>query len=98
MNTPIETTANMLADAEHDARSLPGPNATAGAEDRPRRINPTPMLNRQECREFLLAAAKQHRPFNKFTRVSEETLVRINAAVRLLMIDHVKRMPSKGRG
>jgi hypothetical protein len=62
-----------------------------------RSINPTPLLCRSAVRQCLLDAAKQHRPFNKFNRVSEETLIAANEAVRQFLVSHVKRMPSKGR-
>lgn len=59
-------------------------------------VNPTPLLNRQAVREFILETAKKQRPFNKFSRVSEETLVAINAQLRVLIVGRVKQAPSKG--
>ncbi len=63
---------------------------------RPTTLNPTPLLNRSAVREFLLEAAQRHRPFNKFSRVSEDTLVAINAELRAICVSRVKQMPSKG--
>jgi hypothetical protein len=60
-------------------------------------MNPTPLLCRLAVREFLLDLAKQERPFHKFTRVSEETLLLAQGALRNFLVNHVKRMPSKGR-
>jgi hypothetical protein len=62
-----------------------------------RSINPTPLLCRSAVREFLLDVAKQERPFHKFTRVSEETLLAAQGAVRTFLVNHVKHSPSKGR-
>lgn len=59
-------------------------------------INPTPLINRSACREFILQAAKQHRPFNKFSRVSEDTLIAANAMLRQWLVSRVKGTPSKG--
>ena len=59
-------------------------------------VNPTPLLCREHVREFLLDAAKAHRPFNKFSRVSEDTLVAANAALRQWCVSRVKSTPSKG--
>ena len=60
-------------------------------------VNPTPLLNRTAVRDFLLEVAKDQRPFNKFTRVSEDTLIRANAVVRSFCVTHVRGMPSKGQ-
>ena len=57
----------------------------------------TPLICRRRVREFLLETAKQLRPFNKFSRVSEDTLMQANAQLRAFLVSHVKRMPSKGR-
>ena len=59
-------------------------------------VNATPLLCREHVREFLLDAAKQHRPFNKFSRVSEDTLIAANAALRQWLVSRVKSAPSKG--
>lgn len=59
-------------------------------------LNPTPLLCRSAVREFLLEAGKQHRPFNKFSRVSEDTLIAANAQLRAWLVARVKSSPSKG--
>lgn len=59
-------------------------------------VNATPLLCRQHVREFLLEAGRQHRPFNKFSRVSEDTLLAANAALRAWCVSRVKAAPSKG--
>jgi hypothetical protein len=71
---------------------------TTNIEPSPQResVNPTPLLCREHVREFLLDAARRHRPFNKFSRVSEQTLVAINAKVRAICVSRVKQLPSKG--
>ena len=60
-------------------------------------VNSTPLLCRSKVRELLLDLSKQFRPFNKFNRVSEETLIAANEALRAWAVGHVKRMPSKGK-
>ena len=60
-------------------------------------INPTPLLCRSKVRDLALDLARQLRPFNKFNRVSEETMIAANEAVRQFLEGHVKRMPLKGR-
>lgn len=62
-----------------------------------RAVNVTPLLNRSAVRNFLLEFARSARPFNKFNRVSEETLLSVNNGVRMYCQNHVRRMPSKGR-
>lgn len=65
---------------------------------RPREtVNPTPLLCRSKVRALFLDTAKRERPFNKFTRVSEDTLVQANEVLRAWCVQHVKRMPSKGQ-
>lgn len=59
-------------------------------------VNPTPLLCRAAVRRFLLETAKRERPFNKFKRVSEDTLVAANAELRRWLVSRVKSMPSKG--
>jgi hypothetical protein len=72
-------------------------NEEARADRMTQHVNPTPLLCREHVREFLLDLAKQERPFHNFTRVSEETLIAAQGAVRTFLVNHVKRMPSKGR-
>ena len=60
-------------------------------------VNPTPLLCREHVRRYLLDSAKQLRPFNKFNRVSEETLIAANEVLRAWCVGHVKRLPSKGK-
>lgn len=59
-------------------------------------VNLTPLLNRKAVRQAFLEAAKMHRPFNKFSRVSEDTLIQANCALRGWILNHVKSAPSKG--
>jgi hypothetical protein len=59
-------------------------------------LNLTPLLCRSAVRQFLLDAGKQHRPFNKFSRVSEDTLIAANAMLRAWCVSRVKSAPSKG--
>lgn len=66
------------------------------AEEKLGSVNPTPLLCREHVREFFLEAAKHHRPFNKFSRVSEDTLIAANAALRQWIVSRVKAAPSKG--
>lgn len=63
---------------------------------RPRALNPTRFLCREEVRKFLLEYAQENRA-HKWDRVSEETLVALNEIVRAAAIGHVKRAPSKGK-
>jgi hypothetical protein len=78
---PMAATANRILD-EHRG---------------PQHVNATPLLCRSKVRELALDVSKQLRPFNKFNRVSEETLIAANEAVRAFVVGHVKRMPSRGR-
>jgi len=59
-------------------------------------VNPTPLLNRQAVRELFLDTARRERPFNKFSRVSEDTLITANAMLRQWIVARVKAAPSKG--
>lgn len=71
---------------------------TAGIEmkGRPRALNATCFLNRAVVRDFLLERARRTRA-HKFTRVSNETLVKLNEILRAAMLGHVARFPSKGK-
>lgn len=70
--------------------------ATSSAATKPRALNPTRFLCRSEVRKFLLEFAREVR-WQKFERVSEQTLIDINEQVRQLLISRVKRIPSKGK-
>ncbi|HMP83236.1 MAG TPA: hypothetical protein PKA41_11095 [Verrucomicrobiota bacterium] len=59
-------------------------------------VNATPLLCRSAVRQLLLDTAKRERPFNKFSRVSEDTLVAANAMLRQWIVQRVKSAPSKG--
>jgi hypothetical protein len=59
--------------------------------------NPTPLLCRSAVRELLLELARRERPFHKWTRVSEDTLITANEHLRVFLIGHIKRLPSKGK-
>lgn len=54
-------------------------------------------INETRVRKFLLETAKVQRPFNKFSRVSQDTLDSINAQVRQLLLHVLHRTPSKGK-
>jgi hypothetical protein len=60
-------------------------------------LNTTPLICRSKVRELLLDTARRERPFNKFNRVSEDTLRQANEVLRAWCVQHVKRMPSKGQ-
>lgn len=64
--------------------------------NRNRALNPTRFLCRSEVRSFLLEFARANRA-HRFERVSEETLLAINEFVRQKLVDHVRRLPSKGK-
>jgi len=59
-------------------------------------VNPTPLVNRTHVREFLLEEARRTRA-HKFTRVSEDTLIAVNAQVRQHLVSIVRQLPSKGQ-
>lgn len=59
-------------------------------------VNPTPLLCRSAVRKFFLDTAGRERRFNKFSRVSEDTLVAANAMLRQWIVARVKSAPSKG--
>lgn len=63
---------------------------------RPRTLNPTRFLNRAAVREFLLETAEQTRA-HKFTRVSQATLVDINARVMNKCLEIARTVPSMGK-
>lgn len=65
--------------------------------ERLRTINPCPLLCQSAVRKLLLEVAAKERPFHKFTRVSGETMIRLNEIVRAAAIGHVKQLPSKGK-
>lgn len=69
------------------------PTITAAGEYK---VNPTALLCRAAVREFILDAAQKHRPFNKFRRVSNDTLIAANMMLRQWLIERVKKAPSKG--
>ena len=56
-----------------------------------------PLINRTQVREYLLDTAKQNRPSNKFTRVSEETLIAAEAYLRAWCVSRVHKTPSRAK-
>ena len=68
----------------------------ANGKTRLRTLNPTCFLNSNACREFLLEFAGGTRA-HKYTRVSGETLQRLNEHLRAQMIALVRGLPSKGK-
>lgn len=79
-------------DMNAGAQSSGGPESNRRA----RLLNPTRFLNRAAVREFLLETAAQTRA-HKFTRVSEATLVDINARVMNKCLEVVRSTPSRGK-
>ena len=59
-------------------------------------INPCPFLCQSAVRKFLLDQAKRTRA-HAYSRVSGQTMIEINEAVRQLCIDKVRRLPSMGK-
>jgi len=55
----------------------------------------TRLINREAVRELALELAKKRA--HRFSRVSEDTLIQANDAVRRFLVDHVSRFPSKGK-
>ena len=53
------------------------------------------LINKAQLRKFALDAAKEHR-HHKFTRVSEDFIVKAEAQMRTWTIAHVKALPSSG--
>ena len=60
-------------------------------------MNKTPHLNRSKVKETALEYARQFRPFNKWTRVGQSFVDRIEAQTRVAIINEVKAHPSKGK-
>ncbi len=58
-------------------------------------VRKTPLINREQVRRRLLEHAAATRA-QKFTRVSEETLLNLNEALRAAIVYHVAHFPSKG--
>jgi len=68
-----------------------------GIDQKLKRVNSMPFINRSAVRNFLLEHATATWPHNKFKRVSEDTLRDIHEAVRQMLIARVHRTPSRGR-
>lgn len=60
------------------------------------RSNPTPFLNRAAVRRFALQLSKDTRA-GKFTRVSEQFLIDVNAAIAATVRHRVHSAPSVGK-
>lgn len=56
----------------------------------------TPLINVKNGKAFLLEEAKRTRA-HTFTRVSKQTMIDANEALRQWYLNHIKRMPSKGK-
>lgn len=95
MNVSLGQIKNFVAAGQTAQAAVDDAIANAGGRARP--VNPTPLLNRKAVRNFLLERAAQLRPFNKFERVSQETLNRIDAELRARLTSMVQRLPSKGK-
>jgi hypothetical protein len=87
-----------MSDGAQPLPAAPGAGARPlpAAPDVARSLNPTPFLNRAAVRQFLLDFAKANRA-HKFERVSAETLLEVNEAVRHILMAKVRQLPSKGR-
>lgn len=59
-------------------------------------VNSARLLNQAAVKKFLLEYARQTRA-HKFSRVSQQTLIKLNEIVRASAIGHVKSLPSKGK-
>jgi len=93
----LETFVSRGLKAQSEVDEIIATHATNGTNNRPASLNPTRFLNRAEVRKFLLAHAAATRPANRFSRVSEMTLVDLNEKLRALMTGFVHRAPSRGR-
>jgi hypothetical protein len=60
-------------------------------------MNITPHLNRSRVKQTALELAAQLRPANKFARVGQSFVDRIEAATRRAIASEVKTHPSKGK-
>ena len=90
-------TPNVRAGSVRASAASPSDAAQASEAQLSRGVNPTPLLNRKAVRNFLLERAAQLRPFNRFERVSQDTLNRIDAELRAKLTGLVQRLPSKGK-
>lgn len=54
------------------------------------------LIVKSKMRAFLLEAAKQTRA-HKFDRVSKATFDSLEARLRAMALEHVRRLPSKGK-
>lgn len=94
---PAEFHGSGLRETASGAGMAGGVASTASpAQSRPRSLNPTPFLNREACRDFLLEHAISTRA-HPFDRVSADTLVMLNEVLRNAMVRVVRQLPSKGR-
>jgi hypothetical protein len=57
----------------------------------------TRLINRKAVRGFFLEFAREARPFNKFERVSSDTLLQVDEAVKQFCRNLVRRKPSVGK-
>ena len=60
-------------------------------------MSATRLINAKQVKQFMLEVAAKNRPFNKFNRVSNDTLLRAHETLRSFCIEHVRRHPSKGK-
>lgn len=81
----------------HDLEKFAGPDMVRQINnEKLRSINPCPFLCQSKVREFLLNEAKRTRA-HVYTRVSGQTMIEINEAVRVRMMTIIARLPSMGR-
>ena len=78
-----------------DQETTPQPALVAIDESQCKGPRKTRLINREAVRELTLELAKKRA--HRFTRVSEETLMGANEAVRQYLVSHVSRFPSKGK-
>lgn len=93
MSALDQAAATLRSEVSRSVKATLDELATEGVREH---VNATPLLCRSEVRKFLLEAAGRHRPFNKFSRVSEDTLIAANAMLRQWIVSRVKAAPSKG--
>lgn len=60
-------------------------------------MNAARLLNQKAVKALLLDTARAERPFHKFTRVSEKTMIYLNEVLRQSAVRYVKGLPSKGK-
>ena len=73
------------------------PEITPAVTSTPRVRASLKLICASKCKRHALEMARQIRPANKFTRVSEDFLVACEAALKAFITSRVKTHPSKGK-